>query len=90
VDRILGEAVPDVEVWAFGSRVRGGSHAGSDLDLVLVGQAELDWRTLESVKDAFADSDLPFIVDVIDWHAVDDSFRRIIRESFVVLRPGSP
>ena len=27
--------LPDVEVWAYGSRVNGRSHYGSDLDLVL-------------------------------------------------------
>ena len=31
----LKEHLPDVEVWAYGSRVSGRSHDGSDLDLVL-------------------------------------------------------
>ena len=29
--------LPEVEVWAYGSRVSGESHGGSDLDLVLRG-----------------------------------------------------
>ena len=34
---LLREHLPDVEVWAYGSRVSGKSHDGSDLDLVLRG-----------------------------------------------------
>ena len=32
---LLAAHVPAAEVWAYGSRVTGGAHEGSDLDLVL-------------------------------------------------------
>ena len=32
---LLSKHVPSVEVWAYGSRVNGRSHDGSDLDLAL-------------------------------------------------------
>ena len=32
---LLQKHVPNVEVWAYGSRVNGSSHEASDLDLVL-------------------------------------------------------
>lgn len=35
LEDILRAHVPDVEVWAYGSRISGHSHDGSDLDLVL-------------------------------------------------------
>ncbi len=34
LEALLSEHVPGVEVWAYGSRVNGESHEGSDLDLV--------------------------------------------------------
>ena len=37
LEEILREHVPGVEVWAYGSRVSGLGHGGSDLDLVLRG-----------------------------------------------------
>ncbi len=37
LEALLREHLPDVEVWAYGSRVNGRSHDGSDLDLVLRG-----------------------------------------------------
>ena len=35
LNRLLKRYLPDVEVWAYGSRVNGRSHDASDLDLVL-------------------------------------------------------
>ena len=37
LEALLREHMPGVEVWAYGSRVDGRSHDGSDLDLVLRG-----------------------------------------------------
>ena len=37
LEALLREHLPDVEAWAYGSRVNGRSHDGSDLDLVLRG-----------------------------------------------------
>ena len=37
LEALLREHLPGVEVWAYGSRVNGRSHDGSDLDLVLRG-----------------------------------------------------
>ena len=37
LEALLQEDLPNVEVWAYGSRVNGRSHGGSDLDLVLRG-----------------------------------------------------
>ncbi|MEW6490758.1 MAG: nucleotidyltransferase domain-containing protein [Thermodesulfobacteriota bacterium] len=79
---ILRTRVPGLEVRAFGSRVEGTAQRFSDLDLALVGEEPLDWRTIEELKDAFADSDLPFLVDVIDWRAAPRSFRESIGEHY--------
>lgn len=35
LQQLLARHVPEAEVWAYGSRVTGGAHEGSDLDLVL-------------------------------------------------------
>ena len=84
---ILSEHVPECEVRAFGSRVCGGARRYSDLDLVVVGKEKLDWRRLEALKDAFAESNLPITVDVLDWHAIAEEFRRIIADRYVIVWP---
>jgi predicted nucleotidyltransferase len=86
VKRLLEEHVPDVEVRVFGSRVNSRSAPYSDLDLVLVGDSKIDIQTLESLKDAFSESDLSIQVDVIDWHAISPNFRKSIESQFEVLQ----
>jgi predicted nucleotidyltransferase len=75
-------------VRAFGSRVRGNAKPFSDLDLAVMGETPLDFRQLAALKDAFAESNLPFRVDVIDWAATNEAFRRIIEEAYEVVCEG--
>ena len=84
--RILATHVPDREVRVFGSRVSGKSKPFSDLDLAVMGDSPLHFRQLSALKDAFAESNLPFRVDVVDWAATDEAFRAIIRQQSEVLR----
>jgi predicted nucleotidyltransferase len=83
---ILTGKVPDCEVRAFGSRLEGKAKKFSDLDLVLVGGEKLNWRRIELLKDAFSSSDIPIIVDVIDWHAISDEFRAIIENNYEIIQ----
>lgn len=89
VRRLLQAHVPEVEVRVFGSRVNGTASRFSDLDLVLVGAAAIAPGRLAALRDAFAASDLPIQVDVLDWHAISDSFRQVIEKNFLVLQPAS-
>jgi predicted nucleotidyltransferase len=89
IQRILAQHVPGCTVRAFGSRVRGHARPYSDLDLVVIGPQPLDWRQIEALKDAFAESDLPVLVDVVDWHALSEGFRTLIAQTSVVLQEPS-
>lgn len=80
VKRILSQYVPDVEVQAFGSRITGKARKYSDLDLVLIGNQKLDTHKMENLKDAFALSNLPITVDILDWHTLPDSFQKNIQQ----------
>ncbi|MBI5142784.1 MAG: nucleotidyltransferase domain-containing protein [Nitrospirae bacterium] len=83
---LLNRHVPDCEVRAFGTRVTGGAKRYSDLDLAIVGAERLDWRRIEALKDAFAESGIPIMVDVLDWNAVSDGFRAVIGRACEVIR----
>ena len=86
VKNILRTHAAGMEVRAFGSRVNGTARPYSDLDLVLIGRDALPLTTLGNLKDAFAESDLPIQVDVIDWNATAESFRRVIERGFEVIQ----
>jgi len=86
VGRILATLVPDVEVWAFGSRVDGRAKPHSDLDLAIFSAQSLAPGRVAALAEAFAESDLPFRVDVVDLASVEPAFREIIERSHEVIR----
>ena len=85
VQRILQEHVPNLEVWAFGSRAKWNAKAFSDLDLAIITDEPLPIDTSAALNEAFSESDLPWKVDVVDWSVTNDTFREIIRRERVVL-----
>ena len=91
IEDLAREQLPSIEIWAYGSRVNGQSHDGSDLDLVLRGPnlAETPALQLADFKDALRDSTLPFLVDVHDWARLPESFHRRIEREYVVLLAAS-
>lgn len=83
---ILARHVPDREVWAFGSRATWKTKDYSDLDLAIIGDEALPLKLSAALSDDFAESDLPFKVDVVDWATTSESFREIIKRDRVVVR----
>ena len=84
--KILQNRVPDCEVRAFGSRVRGTAKSYSDLDLVIVGSSALPDRMLADLIEDFQESDLSFRVDVIDWNTTSREFRQVIEKKYEVIQ----
>ena len=90
VKALLRTHAPHAEVWAYGSRVTGGSHEASDLDLVLRNPQNLLEETgaLSDLKEAFTESNLPIRVDIMDWARIPESFHREIERAHVVVQEG--
>ena len=86
VRHLLAVEVPECEARAFGSRVKGNPKPYSDLDIVLLGPARLPLGRLAALREAFAESELPIRVDVIDWHRISEAFQAIIIANFEVLQ----
>ena len=82
VKAILTQHAPEAEVWAYGSRVKGNSHQASDLDLVIRNPNDLEQPVshLVELKQAFIDSDLPILIDIIDWAYLPQSYREEIEK----------
>ena len=86
--KLLAQQAPNAEVWAYGSRTRGGSHEASDLDLVLRNpdNLELPQPNVGALREALTESELPILVDVIDWARAPMSFRAEIEKAYVILQ----
>lgn len=90
LEALLREHVPGVEVWAYGSRVSGESHEGSDLDLVLRSPTlePLGGEYLDLIE-ALESSNIPILVQVFDWARLPASFHQEIELDYVVLQGRS-
>lgn len=75
-----------INILAFGSRVNGDSINGSDLDLVIKAEQEIDIDELISVKENLTESNIPFLVDVLDWNRIPDYFKENILKNYEVLK----
>jgi len=82
---ILNLHIPNFEVRAFGSRVKGTNRKYSDLDLAIVGDGKLDNRSLWKLKNTLMESRLPFRVDVLDYNSISENFREIIDNEYEVI-----
>ena len=92
VEDLARQHLPGVEVCAYGSRVNGQSHDGSDLDLVLRGPnlTEIDAARLSDFEEGLRDSTLPFLVETRDWVRLPERFHAEIERHHTVLVPAQP
>lgn len=87
IETLLRTHLPGVEAWAYGSRVNGRSHPGSDLDLALRSS------TLEPIPDAslrkftaaLERSYIPILVQAHDGARLPESFHREIERKHIAL-----
>jgi predicted nucleotidyltransferase len=87
LQEIFSSVSQPIEVWAYGSRVKGTAHAGSDLDLVIRTRDLKPLNTLNfnTLQQKIQESNIPILVDLKDWASLPASFHRNIEEKYVVL-----
>jgi len=83
---ILRQQLPrGTRIWVFGSRVTGRARRYSDLDLALDAGRPLTVDETAILRETFDECDLPYRVDIVDWHAIGDDFRKTIEASLLPL-----
>ena len=85
IARLLQHHLPNTEVWAYGSRVKGAARPASDLDLVTFASAGQQ-EAVSRLREAFDESCLPFRVDLFVWDKVPEEFLKNIEETRVVVQ----
>lgn len=74
----------NARAWVFGSRAKQTAKKSSDLDLALDQQGvPLTLAAEGTIKETFDNSILPFKVDIVDWNAITDSFRKAIQDDCI-------
>ncbi len=88
IRELLNRHLPGVEVWAYGSRIKGTAKPWSDLDLVVFADPSQQ-NAVGELREAFEESDLPFRVDLFVWDELPASFKENINENHLLLQPAS-
>jgi len=87
VKKILQEHIPNTTVWAYGSRIKGTAHEGSDLDLAIINNdVSISSNQLSALRAAFSESDLPILVDILNWDDIPANFKDEIEKRHIVLQ----
>lgn len=91
VRELLKKHLPHADVWAYGSRVHGDCYEASDLDLVVRNPMDpaLETPDLWQVQEAFSESDLPIMVQLVDWARIPAAFHAEIEAGYVVVQEQS-
>ena len=86
---IFSELALPVEVLAYGSRVKGTAHDGSDLDLVIktMDGKKIPIDILMELQEKIRDSNVPILVDLFDWARLPESFHKNIEACHEVFFP---
>ena len=90
IKKILMQYIPHHKVWVYGSRIKGTSHQGSDLDLVIISSKDnpLSPEQLLLLQEAFSESDLPILIDISEWATLPYSFQQEIESNHEILYPN--
>ena len=82
--RLIGKYLSDIEIWAYGSRIKHTSTSKSDLDIVAIIGKESS-RAVCDLREAFDESNLPFRVDLFIWEEMPADFKVNIAKEHLVL-----
>lgn len=84
LQEIFRDYCPLAEIWAYGSRVGGDAHDGSDLDLAVIDFGEPN-KSISELRAIIRDSNVPFLVDLVEFERLPASFQREIEKKFIKL-----
>lgn len=85
IKNILAGIIPDADYLVFGSRLGNHHHRYSDLDIAVKATDKIPLLQLSTIEEAFAQSDLPFRVEIVDLNRASPEFRLLVELNHVRL-----
>ena len=82
---IFDSYCPDAEIWAYGSRIDGTAHDGSDLDRV-VKDFHSKTAYIGELKELLSESNIPFLIYIFEFEKLPDSFKEEIKKNYIVIK----
>jgi len=89
---IFSQCAEPMEVWAYGSRVDGSAHEGSDLDLVIrsANLQKLPPQLLRRLQEIIRLSNIPILVELRGWTDLPSNFQAQIEKQYVIFFSSLP
>lgn len=85
--QIFERELPDVEVWAFGSRIAEMEpNPDADLDLAIEAGHIISLERMITIERSMAEAGLPFAVDVFDYAKLTNKFKNFIEKEHIVIK----
>ena len=75
--------LPNVDIYIYGSRVKGKALKYSDVDIALKSDEKIPFEQLLALKAYFHDSTFPYMVDIIDLDNISEKFYSLIKDDLV-------
>lgn len=86
---LIDEYLTDAQVWAYGSRIKQQNHDTSDLDLVVLMTDSDSLSKVLGFREVLRQSNLPILIDVMDWNIIPKHFKEEIKQCHVSIYPPS-
>jgi len=84
---VISALMPDVKIYLFGSRARGTNRPMADIDIALDGGKELSRADVDEIKSMFKESNIMYVIDVVDFHSITELMQKQILEDRVIWKP---
>lgn len=82
--RVVKALFPEAKVILYGSRARGTEREFSDIDLALDAGQKLSRHDVQEAVGMFAESNIPYKIDIVDFYSVPPAMQQAIREEGVL------
>ena len=90
IQRIFKVHFSGLEVDAYGPRVTGvGLTPDAALNVAVISSKPISFEQMVSVERAFADSGLPFRVDVVDWAKLTENMQKNIKKEHIAIQTAN-
>lgn len=73
------------KAYIFGSRATGNARKWSDIDIAIEGEKKVPGYIIEEIREDLENSNLPFVVDIVDFSLVSKRFKSVANQKVVPL-----
>ena len=85
VKNIILRYCPTAKIILFGSRAKNTAKKYSDVDIAIIDVEKIALTKLTLMKEEFAESNLPYLVDIVDWQRITAEFQQVIQKTGIAL-----